>query len=151
MRRTCVRLSTILCSEMTLAYPNIWKGKFRRKYHDNNVSALQRTFPFIPYGSSPSKSGTGTPQVKSRVTGLGRNPLFSLASMISPSVLITELVDHFPAAYERLIHSCVQSCSLSRLTYICADIFVATLWALFTRQRGLISSMASNVLVHTSH
>ena len=120
-------------------------------HHDNNPHALQRTFPFIPYGSFPSRSGTGTPQVKSRVTGLGCNPLFSRASTISPSVLITEFGDHFPAAYDRLIHSCVQSCSLSRLTYMFAEVFATTLWVLSTRQRGLISSIASNVLVHTSH
>ena len=120
-------------------------------HHVHILYALQRTFPFMPYVSSPFKSGTGTPQVKSRVTGLGRNPPFSRASTISPSALITEFGDHFPAAYDRLIHSCVQSCSLSRLTYMCAEVLVTTLWVLFTRQRGLISSMASNVLVQTSH
>ena len=95
--------------------------------HTENLYLLQRTFPFMPYGSSPSKSGTGTPQVRSRVTGLGRNPPFNRASTISPSALITELDDHFPAAYDRLIHSCVQSCSLSRFTYMCAEVLVTTL------------------------
>ena len=99
----------------------------RKKGKDGNLNGLQRTFPFMPYVSSPSKSGTGTPQVKSLVTGLGCNPVFSRASTSSPSALITELGDHFPAVYDRLIHSSVQSCSLLRLTYMWVDVFATTL------------------------
>ena len=107
--------------------PRHLKGTSQRDAHAGSQYALQRTFPFMPYGSAPSKSGTGTPQVKSRVTGLGCNPPFSRGSTISPSALITELDDHFPAAYDRLIHSCVQSCSLSRVTYMCTEVFGTTL------------------------
>jgi len=107
--------------------PKHLKGTGQRGTRVISLCALQRTFPFMPYGSAPFKSGTGTPQVKSRVTGLGRNPPFSRASTISPSTLMTELSDHFPAAYDRLIHPCVQSCSLSRLTYICEEILFTTL------------------------
>ena len=48
----------------------------------------QNTFPFRNSSSGIPRGGVGTPQVKSRVRGVGRNPCCIRASVISPSELM---------------------------------------------------------------
>lgn len=109
------------------------------------------TFPFIPWSSSLSTVGTGTPHVRSLVTGLGRSPERMRASTISPSWLMTAFGDHLPSAQRRFTHASVFGWSTSSLTYICAEDLVVTVCSLLMRQRGLMRSIASSVRAQTSH
>ena len=128
--------------QMQMYFSQKKPGRGRRRVHN--------TFPFIPYGSPPC-TGTGTPQVKSRVRGVGTKPPFSRSSMITPSELITAFGDHFPTFQECFIHSSVRGWISSNLRYMCADCFVVTTCALSTRHRGLIRSIASSVRLQPSH
>ena len=125
-------------------------SEFRLGMHIYRKCNSHRTFPFMPYLSSPS-IGTGTPHVRSRVNGVGINPLRSLASTISPSVLMVALTDHFPFLYDCLIHSSVLGWITSSFRYIWAEVRVVITWALSIRHRGFISSTASKVRLHPSH
>lgn len=117
----------------------------------NDYRNIHRTFPFMDWSSSVFFTGTGTPQVRSRVRGLGRSPLFRRESISSPSALMTEFGDHLPALYDFLIHSSVCDWILSRAMYIWRDSFVTTLCSLLIRHLGLMSSTASNVRPQPSH
>lgn len=105
----------------------------------------------MPSCSFPSTCGTGTPHVRSRVTGLGRNPAFRRSSMSLPSALMTAFGDHLPSFADFLIHSSVRGCRSFRRMYMCAVVRVVTECVLSTKQRGLMSSTASRVLPQTSH
>jgi hypothetical protein len=124
---------------------SVARGRPLQSGHSHN------TFRCISSSSSPPVAGTGIPQDKSLVTGLGWRPPFSRLSTITPSVLMTLFVLHLPRAYDFLIHSSVLGWISSNLTYMCDVGFVATLCKRLMAQRGLISSVASNVREHLSH
>ena len=132
--------------------PNICRYKciLAKKKPGQKKRCVHNTFPFIPYGSS-SCTGTGIPQVKSRVRGVGTKPVFSRSSMNIPLELMTEFEDHFPTFQECFIHSSVRGWMISNLRYMCADSFVVTTCALSTRHRGLIRSIGSSVRLQRSH
>lgn len=117
----------------------------------NLILYSHSTLPIISWLSSPSRFGTGTPHVRSRVTGLGLIPAFRRASTRTPSPLMTALGDHSPSLADFLIHSSVRSWTASSLTYIWAELRRVTVCDLSTRQRGLMSSIASSVREHRSH
>lgn len=115
----------------------------------NNNS--HKTFFSIRALSTSSVFGTGTPHVKSLVTGLGLSPPLTRESIISPSLLITEFGLHLPSFQDRLIHSSSFGWTRSSRTYMCAESRVVTLCVRSTRQRGLIRSVGSRVLAQPSH
>lgn len=100
------------------------------------------TLPFMASSSFSSPTGgTGTPQVKSLVTAVGRNPPFILGSTISPLARMTALLAHLPFSRVSCKNFSSRGCKASRRKQEWVDGLVVTLWFLLRLHRGCKSSV----------